>query len=442
MMTRLTDLAIRNLKSQTERMVADGEGLYLRVRPGATNKIWIFRFTQSGKTWKIQLGTYPYMGLSEARERARALAREHKAGLNPVFERDRRREEARLRELEASMKPSVEKLFFNWMAIDLKDHKDGGFAVRRAFEKDVLPAIGHLRVEDVQKTHLTSIVDSIVGRGSLRMAKVVFSLMRQMFRFAQDRDVISADPSQSIRKSKIGGKDVERDRVLSESEIRHLAEVLPKSGLRETTQLAIWIMLSTCCRIGELTRARWADIDLAAGVWHIPKENSKNGRPQVIYLSEYAQKLFGRLRAQQSLFHESAISVTIAPITWVYPNRNGSRPLDRKTISKQISDRQRANDIFYKRAKEAFKTSLILTSGKWRPHDLRRTGATLMVSLGVLPEVVERCLNHTEVKRLRRIYQQHEYRKEMAEAWHLLGSHLQAISQAKNRESQERSREA
>lgn len=441
-MTRLTDLAIRNLKSQTERMVADGEGLYLRVRPGATNKFWIFRFTQFGKTWKIQLGTYPYMGLSEARERARALAREHKAGLNPVFERDRRREEARLRELETSMKPSVEKLFFNWMAIDLKDHKDSGIAVRRAFEKDVLPAIGHLRAEDVQKTHLTSIVDNIVARGSQRMAKVVFSLMRQMFRFAQDRNVISADPSQSIRKSKIGGKDVERDRVLSETEIRRLAETLPKSGLREATQLAVWIMLSTCCRIGELTRARWADIDLAAGVWQIPKENSKNGKSHVIYLSEFARELFSRLREQQSLLHERLISEAIAPIVWVYPSRDGSRPLDRKTISKQISDRQRANNIFTKRAEGATKTSLILTGGKWRPHDLRRTGATLMVSLGTLPEVVERCLNHTEGKRLRRIYQHHEYRKEMVEAWHLLGNHLQGISQAENRESEERARAA
>jgi len=51
-----------------------------------------------------------------------------------------------------------------------------------------------------------------------------------------------------------------------------------------------------------------------------------------------------------------------------------------------------------------------------------------MVSLGVLPEVVERCLNHTEGKRLRRIYQQHEYRKEMADAWSLLGYHLANIT--------------
>ncbi|MFZ9315163.1 MAG: Arm DNA-binding domain-containing protein, partial [Burkholderiaceae bacterium] len=165
-MTRLTDLAIRNLKPQTERMVADGGGLYLRLRPDGAQKHWIFRFTQAGKTQKMQIGIYPHVGLSEARERARHLAKEHKSGLNPVAERDRKREESRLKNLETSLKPSVRQLFSQWAATDLKAHKDAGASVRRAFEKDVLPAIGQLQAEVVQKAHLTSIVDRIVARGS------------------------------------------------------------------------------------------------------------------------------------------------------------------------------------------------------------------------------------------------------------------------------------
>jgi hypothetical protein len=57
-MTRLTDLVIRNLKTKTERMVADGEGLYLRLRPNSGQKHWIYRFTQGGKTQKMQIGIY------------------------------------------------------------------------------------------------------------------------------------------------------------------------------------------------------------------------------------------------------------------------------------------------------------------------------------------------------------------------------------------------
>jgi integrase len=74
----------------------------------------------------------------------------------------------------------------------------------------------------------------------------------------------------------------------------------------------------------------------------------------------------------------------------------------------------------------------MLPGGKWTPHDLRRTGATMMVSLGVLPEVVERCLNHREQNRVKRIYQRHDYKKEMKAAWQLLGERITALLTVKS----------
>lgn len=68
--------------------------------------------------------------------------------------------------------------------------------------------------------------------------------------------------------------------------------------------------------------------------------------------------------------------------------------------------------------------ALVLPGGKWTPHDLRRTGATMMTALGVIPEVAERCLNHTEENKVKRIYQRHSYSSEMKEAWHRLGEKL------------------
>jgi integrase len=59
---------------------------------------------------------------------------------------------------------------------------------------------------------------------------------------------------------------------------------------------------------------------------------------------------------------------------------------------------------------------------------LRRTGATLMASLGVRPDVIEKCLNHTEQNKIQRIYQRAELRPEMAEAWRLLGERLELLT--------------
>ncbi|VVO46180.1 Prophage integrase IntA [Pseudomonas fluorescens] len=164
------------------------------------------------------------------------------------------------------------------------------------FEKDVLPFLGSVAVADVKKGHITQVTDAMLSRGVNRAAKIAFSLVRQMFRFAVDRDLIEHDPSVGIRKAKIGGKDVERDRVLSDDEIRLLAQKAPKAGLLVTTEAAIWIALSSYCRIGELLNSRWEHIDFEQKTWLIPSENSKNGKPHVVSLSGFAMTQFKRVQ--------------------------------------------------------------------------------------------------------------------------------------------------
>ena len=71
--------------------------------------------------------------------------------------------------------------------------------------------------------------------------------------------------------------------------------------------------------------------------------------------------------------------------------------------------------------------ALVLLGGDWVPHDLRRTGATIMQSLGVTPEVIERILNHTEQDKLKKIYHQYDYAREKREAWRMLGDWIEVV---------------
>lgn len=83
---------------------------------------------------------------------------------------------------------------------------------------------------------------------------------------------------------------------------------------------------------------------------------------------------------------------------WCFPTKEKSSHICVKTITKQVSDRQRKGNPYTKKAQQ---TDIpVLSKGIWKPHDLRRTGATLMTSLGVLPEVAERCLNHAEENKI------------------------------------------
>lgn len=69
-------------------MLADGEGLYLRVRPNG--KVWIYRYKQSGKQAKLSLGSYPIRSLAAARKKARREAENRASGIDP---RETRREQ-------------------------------------------------------------------------------------------------------------------------------------------------------------------------------------------------------------------------------------------------------------------------------------------------------------------------------------------------------------
>lgn len=410
-----------------------------RLRPNGERHFY-FRYTNSSsERIFLPLGIYDPAGvdgltLKEARGKAGELSRLYQSGIRDLREHIQAKEDARTAAREAEQarlasekaakeeaqarqaaRKTVQDLFDHWAKVDLINRKDGGDEVRRMFKKDVLPHLGTMPLDEVKKGHITEVTDAMLARGVNRAAKIAFSLMRQMFRFAVDRDMIEYDPTVSIRKAKIGGKDVERDRVLSEEEIRTLAKLAPEAGLLPSTEAAIWIALSTCCRIGELMNARRENVDLKSGCWLIPAEDSKNGKPHTVTLSQFATQQFERIK---SLSGNSE---------WCYPNTQKTGPVCSKTVTKQLGDRQRQKGQEVMSNRSAKAQALVLKGGKWTPHDLRRTGATLMTALGVLPEVAERCLNHTEENKIKRTYQRHSYTKEMAAAWHALGQYLEKI---------------
>ncbi len=114
--------------------------------------------------------------------------------------------------------------------------------------------------------------------------------------------------------------------------------------------------------------------------------------------------------------------------TWCYPNTDDSGPVCSKTVTKQLGDRQQEPGKGIMSNRSAKAQALLLLGGKWTPYDLRRTGATMMTALGVLPEIAERYLNHTEENKVKCIYQRHSYSRETAESWHVLGQHLASLT--------------
>ena len=416
---QLTDLQIKKAKpAAKEYLLTDGQCLYLRIRPdGSKDWMFIYRFGPEGKKRKISFGSLDDLPLASARIRRSECREAIKLGIDPQIRRSQlqaEQEAQRIALAANSSRLTVRELFERWERIELSARKDAGREVRRSFEKDVLSKLGDMAVEDVKRANVAAILDNVVERGARILARNLLGDLRQMFGFAIKRDLVENDPTSHLKRNDYGTK-VERERVLSEEEVKQLWRMLPAAKMTIANQLALWVQLGTGCRIGEILQARWENLNLDAGTWRIPPETAKNAKEHTITLSDFALDKFKELH---TINGNSA---------WVMPARKADNHVDLKTVSKQVADRQRGGKEAMSN-RSANGSALILSNGRWTPHDLRRTAATMMVQLGVAPDVVEKCLNHVEQNRMKRIYQRHDYGAEMRHAWQLLGHRLELLT--------------
>ncbi|MGF6601439.1 integrase [Paraburkholderia sp. GAS448] len=422
-MGNLTVRAIVAAKPATARYkLTDGRGLQVRIEPSGL-KSWLVRYHVNGCERQYCLPR-PFGVKTDAGhlslEDARRLASEIKALGKQGIDYQQRLEDERQAEADTRAKReqrlTVRKLFEQWKLAELAGRKDGGAETVRGLEKDVLSNIGERAAADVKRADLMAILDGVKARGAARLANRILAELRQMFGFALVREIVTADPTAGIEKRHVGGREDTRERTLPESEIRALPGVLAASGLQQSTRHVVWLLLATGARVGELAKARRCDIDLDKGEWRIPAEHSKNSDAHVVYLSGFATD------------HMRVLLDASDSDEWLLParKRDGSEThANPKGLAKQIGDRQLK---FYERKAHSKRTklenALVLGDEKWTLHDLRRTAATMMQGLGVLPVVVEKCLNHREENRIKRTYQTYGYEPEMRHAWRLLGERL------------------
>lgn len=454
---RITARELSALKPKSKAYVVYVEpGLYLRV---ATNgvKRWVVRFTVDGKQRDARLpqayslrGAEGVLTLAEARQKKEEILAYAREGID--F-RDKLEEEKQARlellEKQAIEKLTVSDLFEAWIKNGVA-REDGNAELKRLFNKDILPEIGSKLLKDLSDDDILEILRKMLSRGVTRLAIVAYNDLDQMLSWGEKRQpwrglLIDGNPCDLVIIANLLPADYEeeRDRILFPEEIRELHDIFKQMEqdwlnapnrrivshpVAKKTQIALWLCLSTLCRIGELLIAKWEHIDFKDGTWLIPRENVKGGRGKkqehYVFLSKFAQKQFKELK---SLTGKSE---------WCFPSRNSKEGEEIhvcvKSVSKQVGDRQ----IQFKNREKplkarVFDNSLVLADGAnggWTPHDLRRTGATMMQQLGVSLDVIDRCQNHILAgSKVRRHYLHYDYRDEKTEAWKKLGKRIEEI---------------
>lgn len=412
----LTDADLRGAKPdpKKDKYLSDGGGLRARILPGYSPKEkhiqFVYRYKIDGTTEYYPCGTYPTTTLAEARKRHAAARKIRDVGESPLQRlRDEKAARKKKAEVEATEK-TVRGLFDYWEKFYLRaERKDGGALARQFVETDILAYIGNRRARSITKADIRDTLDRIVERGARRKANAVLSLLRQMFLYGIDKGFVDTDPTHGLRKKNVGGKEKTRERNLSRTELADLVQRLPESGLPSRAQTAVWLLLATGARVGELLSAKPGEVDLAARTWRIPE--TKNGKPHLVHLSDFSARLFESLMAH-------------GKTTYLFEGRKAKEPVSEKWLSKLVRDRQRTKPLKNRTQKTG---SLMLSDGEWRVHDLRRTMATCMQDLGVLPHVVEKCLNH-QLEGILAVYQKSPLLEERKAAFVALGNYLERVA--------------
>ncbi|MCL7679212.1 site-specific integrase, partial [Klebsiella pneumoniae] len=87
--------------------------------------------------------------------------------------------------------------------------------LRRRIDKDINPAIGRLRIEEVKPRHIDDMLQKIVQRGAPTVANDVLRWTRRIFDYGIRRHMLETNPTGAFEIDDAGGQEKSRERWLS-----------------------------------------------------------------------------------------------------------------------------------------------------------------------------------------------------------------------------------
>jgi integrase len=246
-----------------------------------------------------------------------------------------------------------------------------------------------LPLADIDRRRVAQLLGQIetssgpVARNRLRSALSAF------FAWCVSEGLLELNPVTGTAKANENGS---RERTLTLDELRKLWHTLPQinAGFADIIRL----LLLTGMRRTEIGDLTWSEVDLARGMIVLPPDRVKNGRTFELPLSTQALAILQRQHRRNS-----------TEFVWT---DKGFQDWDR---AKQRLDRR-------------------LQIADWHLHDLRRSAATYMAEIGVLPHIVEAVLNHYSGHKagVAGTYNRARYEGEMRTALQRWADHLDKIT--------------
>lgn len=389
----LRDLELRTLKSQ-DRVYkrADERGLYIEVHPSGS-KLWRLKYRYLGKEKRIALGSYPEVGLAEARRKRDDARRQLQEGIDPVTER--KREKLLAAYAASNSFGDVAKEYIDKM---VSEGRADTTTTKANWLLDQLKPIGGLPVAELKPVEVLGALKRIEARGKYETARRCRSFASRVFRYAVATGRAETDPTSVLRGALIAPKTRHHAAIIDPHEVGELLRSIDRYTGHLVTRIAMQVSPHVMARPGELRQATWHEIDLEKAVWKIPPERMKMRRPHSIPLSRQVVALLAQL-------HELT-----GPDGYVFPAFHTSRrPLSENTVN------------------QAFRR-MGYSVGEVTAHGLRTTASTLLNESGRWsPDAIERSLAHADGDAVRGTYNRGFYWDERVAMHQWWSDHLDQL---------------
>ncbi|MFP1862236.1 tyrosine-type recombinase/integrase [Lonsdalea quercina] len=361
--------------------IADSGGLFLFVTP-AGKKVWRLRYRFDGREKTLVIGEYPHISLADARAKASEAKVMINAGGDPAAEKRK----SKIREIHSDQ---FDFIFREWI-----NHKRQVWSPRyateteRMFGDDILPLIGHLRMEEIEPMSVLSVIRKFEHRGAMERANKARRRIGEVFSYAISTGRAKYNPAPDLSGAMKGYRK-QNFAFLTADQIPGFNKALKSFSGSIVSRTATQVLQLTAVRTKELRSMKWRNVDFVNMMITIDAEEMKSRKIHLVPMSSQVADLLRLLK----------------PVTevseYVFAGRNDP--------SKPISDNTILGVIRW-----------IGYQGMATGHGFRHQFSTILNENGWPADVIEKQLAHATSGTIRGIYNHAQYldkRREMMQWW-------------------------
>jgi integrase len=363
-----------------------GFGYRLRLAAGGKiNRTWTVQYRHGGASRRMSQPA-EVLGAEQARAWAKKLLAKAAIGEDPQADKFDRRGKDR-----HTLKSTVAE----YLAIKQREVRSRTYTeLVRYLTGPYFKPLHSLALDQITRKDVASRLNRISLESSSIVAGRARAQLSALFSWALGCGLCEANPVIGTNQPAAGKP---RERVLDDNE---LARIWRACGDDDHGR-CIKLLILAGARRQEIGACAWSEFDFERGTWTLPAARSKNGRAHTLPLLPSMLaiiKAVPRMAGRDQLFGTRANGFT----GW----SRGRTALDQRSGVKN-----------------------------WTTHDIRRSVATRMADLGIMPHVIEQILNHQSGHKAgpAGIYNKSSYADAVRAALALWHDHVRSITEGGER---------